>query len=296
MSDFTLIPVLSYTVLLSEDQNPHKIYDEIMILSDEDPMLMPTWNEKTQTVGVSLMGQVQLEVIRSKMKERFDEDVDFGTGIIVYKETIAEVTEGHGHFEPLRHFADVQIRIEPLEAGSGIIAVTECPTDVLEKQHQSQIIRQLLRRNTAGVLTGSNLTDVRMVLTDGKSHKKHTEGGDFRIATKIAIRDALLRTENVLLEPYYNVILDVPSEYAGRAMTDISNMKGKLETPNVLGDRSIIEGIVLISIFEPFFNISIAVQDKKALLTSTCKICFSIKSPLFLHIANSCSYYIKLTY
>ena len=243
----TLVPVLTYTVLLREDQDPHKIYDNIMILADEDPMLMPTWEEKSRRVGVSLMGKVQLEVIKRKVKERFDEDIDFGTGTIVYKETIASSVEGHGHFEPLRHFADVKLRLEPLPSGSGIEVITECSMDVLARQHQNQIMRQCLRANK-GVLTGANITDIRMVITDGKSHKKHTEGGDFRKATKIAIRDALLRTECVLLEPYYHVTLDVPSEYAGRAMTDISNMKGKLETPNVLGDRSIIEGIVPVSL------------------------------------------------
>ena len=243
----SLVPVLTYTVLLGEDADAHNIFEDIKILADEDPMLMPTWEEKKGIVGVSLMGKVQLEVIKRKIKERFDEDIDFGTGTIVYKETIAESVEGHGHFEPLRHYADVRLRLEPLPPGSGIEVVTECSTDVLERQHQNQIMRQCYRAN-AGVLTGANITDIRMVITGGKSHKKHTEGGDFRKATKIAIRDALLRTENVLLEPYYHVTLDVPSEFAGRAMTDISNMNGKLETPIVLNDRSIIEGIVPVSL------------------------------------------------
>lgn len=243
----SLVPVLTYTVLLGEDTDAHTIFEDIKILADEDPMLMPTWEEKKGIVGVSLMGKVQLEVIKRKIKERFNEDIDFGTGTIVYKETIANPVEGHGHFEPLRHYADVRLRLEPLPPGSGIEVVTECSTDVLERQHQNQIMRQCYRAN-AGVLTGANITDIRMVITGGKSHKKHTEGGDFRKATKIAIRDALLRTENVLLEPYYHVTLDVPSEFAGRAMTDISNMNGKLETPIVLNDRSIIEGIVPVSL------------------------------------------------
>ena len=243
----SLVPVLTYTVLLGEDTDAHTIFEDIKILADEDPMLMPTWEEKKGIVGVSLMGKVQLEVIKRKIKERFNEDIDFGTGTIVYKETIANPVEGHGHFEPLRHYADVRLRLEPLPPGSGIEVVTECSTDVLERQHQNQIMRQCYRAN-AGVLTGANITDIRMVITGGKSHKKHTEGGDFRKATKIAIRDALLRTECVLLEPYYHVTLDVPSEFAGRAMTDISNMNGKLETPIVLNDRSIIEGIVPVSL------------------------------------------------
>ena len=239
-----MIPVLSYRVLLSEEQNPHEIYDDFLILADEDPMLSPVWEEKTKSVGISLMGKIQLEVLREKMRERFGEEVDFGTGKILYKETIATPSVGHGHYEPLRHFADVILKLEPLPAGSGIVAATECSFDVLDKNYQNQILRNLTRREIAGVLTGSALTDVKFTILEGRSHKKHTEGGDFRKATGIAVRDGLLRTDNLLLEPYYHVTLDIPTTSAGRAMTDVENMHGKLQTPQITGDRCVIEGSV----------------------------------------------------
>lgn len=239
----TLVPVLSYSVLHSPEQNPRELYSYFTILTDEDPMLSVSWNEKTETIGLSLMGEIQTAIIKDKFKERFGEDIDFGAGKIMYKETIAEPTMGHGHFEPLRHFADVILKMEPLPAGEGIVLRTECPTDVLDRHYQNQILNSL-KRPIHGVLTSSTLTDVKITLLSGKSHKKHTEGGDFRKATGIAVRDALLRTDCVLLEPYYKMDMTIPVNSLGRIMTEIDAMSGKLSTPNIRGDFCTVTGTV----------------------------------------------------
>ncbi|SEI87398.1 small GTP-binding protein domain-containing protein [Lachnospiraceae bacterium A10] len=240
----SLEPVLSYQVLLSENQNPHLILEDLRELEDEDPMLHIEWNEKLQEIHVHLMGKVQIEVLKERMRTRFQEEVDFGTGNIMYKETIAEPTMGHGHYEPLKHFADVVLTMEPLPENSGIVVETECPVDNLNKNYQHQVMNQLMRREQAGVLTCSPLTDVKITLVDGKSHKKHTEGGDFRKATGIAVRDGLLRTDCVLLEPYYHVTLEIPQSSVGRAMMDIEKMHGTMASPEIHGEHCVLEGDV----------------------------------------------------
>ena len=239
-----LEPVLSYQVLLQPEQNPHGILDNMRELEDEDPMLHVEWSERFQEIHVHLMGAIQLEVLKERMRSRFHEEVDFGVGNIMYKETIVEPTMGHGHYEPLKHFADVVLTMEPLPEGAGIQVESQCSVDQLGRNFQHQIRNYLTRREHPGVLTASPLTDVKITLVDGKSHKKHTEGGDFRKATGIAVRDGLLRGKSVLLEPYYHVILEIPQNTVGRAMMDIEKMHGTMSAPEMHGERCIIEGDV----------------------------------------------------
>ncbi len=239
-----LLPVLSYRVLLAPEQDAHVLYADFAELADEDPLLSVSWNERLKEIRLSVMGKIQLEILRQKMFDRFGETIDFDIGNIVYKETIAEPTLGHGHYEPLKHFADVLIRMEPLPLGSGIEVATEMPTDLLLKNYQNQILNRLSRRPLYGVLTDSALTDVRITIVGGRAHKKHTEGGDFRRATEIAVRDALLRTDSVLLEPFYEVTLTLPSEHIGRAMSDFTAMKGTVGAPEAKGDQFVLEGRV----------------------------------------------------
>ena len=193
------------------------------------------------------MGEVQIEILKSLIKERFDVDVEFGTGNIVYKETIKNTVEGVGHFEPLRHYAEVHLIMEPGKRGSGITIATECSEDVLDKNWQRLIITHLLEKTHRGVLTGSALTDVKMTLVAGRAHLKHTEGGDFRQSTYRAIRQGLMQAENVLLEPYYEYRLEVPAEMVGRALTDIQRMSGEFNSPETEGDMAVLEGTAPVS-------------------------------------------------
>ena len=247
-----LEPVLSYKVMVPSELNPHTVYDNMKLLEEEDPLLHATWNERLQEITVELMGQIQLEVIRQKMQDRFSMQIDFGVGNIMYRETISEPTLGHGHYEPLKHFADVVLKMEPMEANSGIEVYTEVPVDVLGKNYQNQILNYVRRREHPGVLTGFPLTDMRITLVDGKSHKKHTEGGDFRRATNIAIRDGILRTRSVLLEPYYKVTLEIPQEYVGRALTDLERMHGIIDTPDIMSGNAIITGKVPVALVRDY--------------------------------------------
>ncbi len=239
-----LVPVLSYIVELKKDQNVSVVYSYFKELMDEDPMLNVSFNERLALIKVELMGQIQLEVLKQKLLSRYKIDVSFGVGKIVYRETIKESVTGHGHYEPLKHFADVILEINPLPAGSGIRVNTRTSTDVLPMNYQHQVLNYLSRREHPGVLSGFPVTDLEINLIAGKSHKKHTEGGDFRRATDIALRDGLLRAENVLLEPYYNVCLELPQSYVGRAMNDIEAMHGSLKTPEITGDKCILKGRV----------------------------------------------------
>ncbi len=243
-----LEPVLCFQVLLGQQDNPAHVYDCMKILEEEDPMLRVSWKEGLQEIQVELMGRIQLEVLQRKMLDRFGLEVDFGTGHIMYRETIAGPTIGHGHYEPLKHFADVVLRMEPLPANSGIQVETEVAVDTLPKNYQNQVLNFLRRREHPGVLTGSPITDIAITIIDGKSHKKHTEGGDFRRATDIALRDGLLRTDSVLLEPYYHVTLELPQNYVGRAMTDFEKMHGHIDAPRMEGDLCILTGRVPVAL------------------------------------------------
>ena len=242
-----LEPVLNYRVELPEGCDVHRMLQNFRQLEEEDPMLRVVWNEEAGEIQVQLMGEVQTEILQSLVKERFDVDISFGSGNIVYKETIKNTVEGVGHFEPLRHYAEVHLILEPGEPGSGISIDTICSEDVLDKNWQRLILTHVLEREHRGVLTGSVLTDVKITLASGRAHLKHTEGGDFRQAVYRAIRQGLMQAENVLLEPYYAFRLEIPSEMTGRALTDIQRMNGEFDGPETEDDMAVITGSAPVS-------------------------------------------------
>ncbi len=228
-SDMPILePVLNYEIILPEGMNPAVMLPKLRMLEEEEPELHIVWNEKLREIQVQMMGEVQIEVLKSLIKERYDVEVEFGDGHVVYKETIADVVEGVGHFEPLRHYAEVHLKLEPGEPGSGMIFAADCSEDVLDKNWQRLILTHLEEREHIGVLTGAAITDMKITLVSGRAHLKHTEGGDFRQATYRAVRQGLMQAEAVLLEPYYDFVLFVPESAVGRAMTDIERMHGTI--------------------------------------------------------------------
>lgn len=237
-----LEPVLTYAVELPEDMDAAVALPMLRQLEEEEPELCVIWQEPTKSIQISLMGEVQLEVLTKLIRDRFGFAVKFGTGDIVYRETIASTVEGVGHFEPLRHYAEVHVLMEPAEPGSGIQLMTKCSEDILNKNWQRLILTHLEEKKHVGVLTGSQLTDVRITVVSGRAHTKHTEGGDFRQATYRAVRQGLMQAENVLLEPYYAFRMEIPMDCVGRAMTDVENMYGSFEAPVMDGERAILSG------------------------------------------------------
>lgn len=234
-----LEPVLSYRIGLPQEVNPVEMMGKLKQLEEEDPQLHIVWNEQLQEIHAQMMGQVQIEVLTQLIKDRFGVVVVFGQGNIVYKETIAKPVEGVGHFEPLRHYAEVHLLLEPGEPGSGIEVASDCSEDILNLNWQRLIATHIMEREHPGVLTGSALTDVKITILTGRAHTKHTEGGDFRQATYRAIRQGLKSTESVLLEPIYSFTLAVPQDAIGRAMTDLKQRFGKFDTPEfVSGDSA----------------------------------------------------------
>ena len=240
-------PVLTYQIILPEGCDAHNTFNKLKQLEEEDPQLDIVWNENLKEIHARLMGDVQIEILQSLIKERFDIDVTFGQGSIVYKETIKNKVEGIGHFEPLRHYAEVHLLLEPGEPGSGMVFETACKEDDLDKNWQRLILTHLYEKQHVGVLTGSHITDMKITLIGGRAHAKHTEGGDFRQATYRAVRNGLKQAESVLLEPYYEFTLEVPTENVGRAMNDISQMKGEFETPKTNGEVTEITGYAPVS-------------------------------------------------
>ncbi|MCF2596469.1 translation factor GTPase family protein [Pseudoflavonifractor phocaeensis] len=237
-----LEPVLNYQLILPQGADPHTVLPKLHQLEEEDPMLRVLWDPRWKEIHVQLMGQVQLEILRRLIADRFGLDVEFGTGSIVYKETIAEAVEGVGHFEPLRHYAEVHLLLEPGERGSGLRVASACSTDQLDLNWQRLILTHLLERDHPGVLTGSPITDMKIALVAGKAHLKHTEGGDFRQATYRAVRQGLMQARSVLLEPFYDFTLELPPDCVGRAMTDIQTMGGEVESPETQGELSVLTG------------------------------------------------------
>ena len=228
-SDMPILePVLTYQVLLPEGVSAAVMLQKFRLLEEEEPELHVVWDEKLREILVQMMGEVQIEVLTSQMRERFGVEVAFGAGHVVYKETIANVVEGVGHFEPLRHYAEVHLLLEPGEPGSGLTFATSCSEDVLDKNWQRLILTHLEEREHIGVLTGAAITDMKITLKSGRAHLKHTEGGDFRQATYRAVRQGLMQAESVLLEPYYDFVLEVPESAVGRAMMDIERMHGSI--------------------------------------------------------------------
>ena len=233
-----LEPVLTYQMLLPAEVNPAEFMKQMRLLEEEDPELGVVWKEEVKEIHVQLMGPIQMEVLARQVKERFGIVVRFGAGSIVYKETIAEPVEGVGHFEPLRHYAEVHLLLAPGETGSGITVDSVCSEDVLDKNWQRLITTHIEEREHRGGLTGSGLTDVKITILTGRAHPKHTEGGDFRQATYRAIRQGLKRTKSILLEPYYRFALTVPMEHVGRALTDLQQRFAKVESPEFYHDGS----------------------------------------------------------
>ena len=266
-----LEPVLTYRIILPDDCNVHTMLRDLKLLEEEEPELHVVWIEKSQEIHVQLMGDVQIEILQRIIKERFGVLVEFGEGSIVYKETIAAPVEGVGHFEPLRHYAEVHLRLEPGERGSGIQFDSECSEDVLDRNWQRLVLTHLEEKEHKGVLTGSVITDMKITLTSGKAHLKHTEGGDFRQATYRAVRQGLKKAESVLLEPYYEFRIEVPSENVGRAMTDIQNRFGKFEAPETLGEMTVLTGIAPVSTLSGYQKDVIAYTGGRGRISLTLK-------------------------
>ena len=235
-------PVMTYRVELPAGCDPAAALPKLRLLEEEEPQLHILWEQNR--IHVQMMGRVQTEVFRSLVRQRFGLEISLDAGRIAYKETIENTVEGVGHFEPLRHYAEVHILLEPLPRGTGILLDTVCPTDVLEAPYQSLILTHMGERVHRGVLTGAPLTDVKMTLLVGKAHLKHTEGGDMRQATYRAIRQGLMEAKSLLLEPWYRFVLTVPTEQVGRAITDIRAMGGEFDSPEPVGSSSVLKGRV----------------------------------------------------
>ena len=242
-----LEPVLSYQVLLPEGADVHAALGKLHRLEEEEPQLHVVWNETLDEIHVQLMGEIQLEVLRSLLAERFGLEVEFGPGGILYKETITEPMEGVGHYEPLRHYAEVHLKLEPLPRGSGMQFAADCREEVLDKNWQRLVLTHLEEKQHLGVLTGSPLTDVKITLIAGRAHLKHTEGGDFRQATYRAIRQGLMLAKSQLLEPWYAFRLEVPAENIGRAMSDIQRMEGTFDPPESGEETAVLTGFAPVS-------------------------------------------------
>ncbi len=237
-----LTPVLDYRMLLPDGTDSYSLYLKLLTLSEEDPSLSIAFEERSKEIKIRLMGEIQTEVIKRVIKERFNTDVEFDDGTILYKETVADTVFGSGHFEPLRHYAEVHLRIEPLAEGSGIVTDVDCPPDTLSGHWQRLILSHITEKVHRGVLIGAPLTDVRITLIGGKGHLKHTEGGDFRQATYRAVRQGLMKARSVLLEPTFDFEITLPLDSLGRAMTDITQMHGSADAPEILAGTATLRG------------------------------------------------------
>ena len=237
-----LAPVMTYRLILPEGSDALRVLGQLRQLEEEEPQLHLVWKEASREIHVQVMGEVQIEILKSLILERFGLEVEFGSGSIVYRETIAAPVVGIGHYEPLRHYAEVHLLLEPGEPGSGLQFASACSGDVLDGNWQRLVLTHLEEKTHVGVLTGSAITDMKITLLTGRAHLKHTEGGDFRQATYRALRQGLMQSESVLLEPMYAFTLELPTEQLGRAMSDIQRMHGSFDTPMTEGERSILTG------------------------------------------------------
>ena len=237
-----LEPVLTYQVLLPEGTDPHTALLKLRQLEEEDPQLHILWNEGARQVAIELMGEVQQEILQRLVRDRFGLEIGFGSGSILYRETIENRVEGIGHFEPLRHYAEVHLVLEPAPRGSGMHFASIVPEDELDRNWQRLILTHLMEKDHLGVLTGSPITDMKITLAAGKAHLKHTEGGDFRQATYRAVRQGLMSAKSVLLEPWYEFRLELPTEQLGRAISDLQRMNGETEPPETIGEETILTG------------------------------------------------------
>ena len=246
--------VLTYQMILPDGADVHKTYRDFEQLNDELPELHILWDEKNNCIKVQMMGALQKEILQHIIRERYSMDIDFGKESILYKETIKNTVEGVGHFEPLRHYAEVHLILSPMESGSGLVFETRCSEDLLDKNWQRLIMTHLLEKEHVGVLTGSPITDMRITICGGRAHNKHTEGGDFRQATYRAVRQGLCKAESVLLEPYYEFRLELPSDMIGRAMTDIDKMAGRHNPPEISGNRAVLTGKAPVSTMNGYYQ------------------------------------------
>lgn len=253
--DQILEPFLTYKVELPKDAEPHRALEQLKQLSEEDPALHIGWNMKTGEIEIQIMGQVQLEILADIIRERFGYEVSFGQGRIVYKETILNTVEGVGHFEPLRHYAEVHLIMEPAERGAGIEISATCSEDELDRNWQRLILSHVMEKEHLGVLTGSPVTDIRITLAAGRASRKHTEGGDFRQATYRAVRNGLMQAENALLEPWFEFTIEVPTESVGRAMSDVQKMGGSFQEPVARDDISVLSGSAPASEMKDYQNV-----------------------------------------
>ena len=238
----TIVPVLKYKVNLPENTDIYETFLKLKMLEEEEPLLNIVYIKNLNEINVQVMGEIQIEILKSIIEERFKINVEFDEGNILYKETIKEAVEGVGHYEPLKHYAEVHLLMEPMEIGSGLKFCTDCSEDMLEGRWQRLILTHLAERKHKGVLTGSDITDMKITVIAGRAHLKHTEGGDFRQATYRAVRQGLRKAESVLLEPIYEFKLEVPNEMVGRAISDIQKMQGSFENPETNEEMSIICG------------------------------------------------------
>ncbi len=248
----SLEPVLTYRISLPEGCDVYRTFLKLRELEEEEPQMHIVWQEEMNEIHAQIMGEVQIEIMQSLILDRFGIEVSFDSGSIVYKETIENKVEGVGHFEPLRHYAEVHLLLEPLPVGSGLVFGTDCREDLLDKNWQRLILTHLLEKRHLGVLTGSEITDMKITLVSGRAHQKHTEGGDFRQATYRAVRQGLKSAKSILLEPIYRFRLEVPSENVGRAMSDIQKMNGEFSQPEIEGDMSIITGTAPVVLMQDY--------------------------------------------
>lgn len=247
-----LEPVMSYKLGLPDGVDAQTVLPKLRLLEEEDPQLKFSWNEYLQEIHVSLMGEVQTEILKSVVSDRFDIDVSVGAGRVMYKETVKDKTEGVGHYEPLRHYAEVHLILEPLPKGSGLRFESDVSEDVLDRNWQRLIMIHLGEKQHVGVLTGSPITDMKITLVAGRAHIKHTEGGDFRQATYRAVRQGLMQAQSVLLEPYYSFRLEVPPEQIGRAINDIRAKSGSFDSPEESGDMYLLSGIAPVTTLDGY--------------------------------------------
>ena len=264
-----LNPLLSAQVIITDSTDIHTAYRNLSLIGQELPELsvkISSYSDEEQ-IQIRVMGRIQLEILQSLVKERFGMDIDFGPCRILYKETVTSPVMGYGHFEPLRHYAETQLRIEPAPRGSGVIIENECSLEVLDSNFQHLILTHIAEKEHIGILTGSPLTDVKIILTAGRSHLKHTEGGDFREATYRAIRHALEKADNLLLEPYYSFTLRVPINAMGRAISDIQRLCGEFEPPEMTETQAIIKGTGPVSEFMNYPEEVISYTSGKGVIT-----------------------------
>ncbi len=247
-----LEPVLSYRIILPEGCDPRVMLPKLRQIEEEEPELRVVWDESLKEIRAQIMGEVQTEVLQSTIQSRFGIEAGFGSGRILYKETIADKVEGVGHFEPLRHYAEVHLLMEPGEPGSGLRFAVDCSDDVLAKSWKNLILTHLEEKVHKGVLTGSAITDMKITLISGKAHNKHTEGGDFREATYRAVRQGLMEAQSVLLEPFYSFSLEVPDNLIGRAMSDIEKMSGTCNVTEITGETAVLEGIAPVAAMQNY--------------------------------------------